>query len=585
MMEGSLAMEFWEKAGEKVKDAALIATEKTFEAGGLLKKGAGNLRDKAVEDWKMKKEIERINDFCNQIRQKFEIDRNQFESDFQRETEQFLHIRDEIEQRLPTYNAIITYIEQNQNNIMHMPATGKNGTPFVFDRDIDPKTGDSIKIAGAAGLATGLGTVGLVTAFCSASTGTALSALTGSAYIHATLAALGGGSLAVGGFGMVGGAIVLGTAFLAPTVGVGGYLLDKQIRKAYEEAISRKGEALVFKKEQRIFFQTLRKGFQSFRKLNYEFYAFYRFFDELLNMSIPAFAIGINSDYERLVKKSVEIIHFFANIPIIIKNKINVHLDKDVHKIVMQVNECKSWLGILLRSLGMEEAEMMNKARYQEVDVETAEEIVNLVKELRDENGWKDSKIKNQESTINKQADKITEQEIEIQKKNEEILKLADELRLKNPTKYITYERELLKEYDHLEGKALQFAASGELFYELVTKNESEGLDYSAVIIEYSNCIEELLKDLLNRSGIPISENNGTPYFGTIIKQGQKYNLLEKEYCSLLWKLNDCRIAAAHGFGVNKDKMEKVKGYLFIGDSKRKKGLLEYFNELLLNIN
>ena len=105
------------------------------------------------------------------------------------------------------------------------------------------------------------------------------------------------------------------------------------------------------------------------------------------------------------------------------------------------------------------------------------------------------------------------------------------------------------------------------------------------VIIEYSNCIEELLKDLLNRSGIPISENNGTPYFGTIIKQGQKYNLLEKEYCSLLWKLNDCRIAAAHGFGVNKDKMEKVKGYLFIGDSKRKKGLLEYFNELLLNIN
>lgn len=584
-MEGSLAMEFWEKAGEKVKDAALIATEKTFEVGGLLKKGAGNLRDKAVEDWKMKKEIERINDFCNQIRQKFEIDRNQFESDFQRETEQFLHIRDEIEQRLPTYNAIITYIEQNQNNIMHMPATGKNGTPFVFGRDIDPKTGDSIKIAGAAGLATGLGTVGLVTAFCSASTGTALSALTGSAYIHATLAALGGGSLAAGGFGMVGGAIVLGTAFLAPTVGVGGYLLDKQIRKAYEEAISRKAEALVFKKEQRIFFQTLRKGFQSFRKLNYEFYAFYRFFDELLNMSIPAFAIGINSDYERLVKKSVEIIHFFANIPIIIKNKINVHLDKDVHKIVMQVNECKSWLGILLRSLGMEEAEMMNKARYQEVDVETAEEIVNLVKELRDENGWKDSKIKNQESTINKQADKITEQEIEIQKKNEEILKLADELRLKNPTKYITYERELLKEYDHLEGKALQFAASGELFYELVTKNESEGLDYSAVIIEYSNCIEELLKDLLNRSGIPISENNGTPYFGTIIKQGQKYNLLEKEYCSLLWKLNDCRIAAAHGFGVNKDKMEKVKGYLFIGDSKRKKGLLEYFNELLLNIN
>lgn len=609
-------MGFWEKAGKKAKEAAIVAAGTTLEAGSMIKKGAGNLYDKAAEDLKMKKEIEKINAFCNNAREKFEKDKNEFESDFQKERDQFSHILETINHRLPTYNAIITYMEQNPADVKYVAETKAYNAAFVLGRDIDTKTGESLKAAGAAGFATGLGTVGLVTAFGSASTGTALSALTGSAYIHATLAALGGGSLAAGGFGMVGGAIALGTAFLAPAAIVGGYFFNKQIRKAYDEALARKAEALEFNKEQHLFFQKLRKGLQSFRKLNYEFYAFSKFFDELLNMSIPAFAIGLNRDYKKLVRKSIEIINAFVNIPIITKNKIiNMHLENDIQKAVMQAGECKTWLNMLLRNLGVEEAEAMNKARYREVEVETAEEIVNLVKELRKENGWKEEKIKYQETTIKKQENKIREQDAAIQKNNEFIRKLTEQLQTvqatlsenqeksqqadkiieelrqqaveRNPKKYKLYEENLTKQYPHLNEKALQFAASGEMLYELFEKEEFAGVDLSSVIIEYGNCVEFLLKLTLLELRITVPMRGGSkfPPIGQIINdcvRAKKYRSnFEEGFYELLDGFNGkCRVAAAHGRGVNKEMMERAREYLFFGNKTYTRGLLDYFDKL-----
>ena len=548
-------MGFWEKAGKKAKEAAIVAAGTTLEAGSMIKKGAGNLYDKAAEDLKMKKEIEKINAFCNNAREKFEKDKNEFESDFQKERDQFSHILETINHRLPTYNAIITYMEQNPADVKYVAETKAYNAAFVLGRDIDTKTGESLKAAGAAGFATGLGTVGLVTAFGSASTGTALSALTGSAYIHATLAALGGGSLAAGGFGMVGGAIALGTAFLAPAAIVGGYFFNKQIRKAYDEALARKAEALEFNKEQHLFFQKLRKGLQSFRKEN------------------------------------------------------------DIQKAVMQAGECKTWLNMLLRNLGVEEAEAMNKARYREVEVETAEEIVNLVKELRKENGWKEEKIKYQETTINKQENKIREQDAAIQKSNEFIRKLTEQLQTvqatlsenqeksqqadkiieelrqqvveRNPKKYKLYEENLTKQYPHLNNKALQFATSGEMLYELFEKEEFSGVDFSSVIIEYGNCVEFLLKLTLLKLRITVPMRGGSkfPPIGQIINdcvRAKKYRgNFEEGFYELLDGFNSkCRVAAAHGRGVDKEMMERARVFLFKGNAKYTKGLLKYFDDL-----
>lgn len=74
---------------------------------------------------------------------------------------------------------------------------------------------------GLAGAAAWTGTLSLVAAYGTASTGTAIATLSGAAATNASLSVLGGGTLAAGGFGAAGGAAVLtGGAFLV-VLGVG----------------------------------------------------------------------------------------------------------------------------------------------------------------------------------------------------------------------------------------------------------------------------------------------------------------------------------------------------------------------------
>ncbi len=85
--------------------------------------------------------------------------------------------------------------------------------------------------AGASALATGL-----VSSFATASTGTAISGLSGAAAQSATLAWLGGGSLAAGGGGMFVGTAMLGGITVAPAVAIGGFVLAAQGEKALTKA-------------------------------------------------------------------------------------------------------------------------------------------------------------------------------------------------------------------------------------------------------------------------------------------------------------------------------------------------------------
>jgi len=73
-----------------------------------------------------------------------------------------------------------------------------------------------------AGVSTALGAWALAGAIGTASTGTAISTLSGIAATNATLAWLGGGSLAAGGLGMAGGTVVLGGLVAIPILAVTG---------------------------------------------------------------------------------------------------------------------------------------------------------------------------------------------------------------------------------------------------------------------------------------------------------------------------------------------------------------------------
>jgi hypothetical protein len=88
----------------------------------------------------------------------------------------------------------------------------------------------------SSGVLTSIGVGGLASTFGVASTGTAVSGLTGIAATNATLAWLGGGSLAAGGMGVAGGMAVLGGAIAGPVLAVVGFTAAKKSEKALTEA-------------------------------------------------------------------------------------------------------------------------------------------------------------------------------------------------------------------------------------------------------------------------------------------------------------------------------------------------------------
>lgn len=95
--------------------------------------------------------------------------------------------------------------------------------------------GGGVAAAGAGALA-GFGAYGGATMLASASTGTAISSLSGVAATNATLAWFGGGSLASGGLGMAGGTMVLGGLVAGPALLVGGIALSAVAKKKLAEA-------------------------------------------------------------------------------------------------------------------------------------------------------------------------------------------------------------------------------------------------------------------------------------------------------------------------------------------------------------
>lgn len=121
--------------------------------------------------------------------------------------------------------------DMGQNNNIKEYAVSK-GIGFSIDslekmERIDMEVSKALTntaIVGGLGTAAAMGTPALVTsavgAFATASTGTAISTLSGAAATNATLAWLGGGSLAAGGGGMAAGAATLATIKVAATGGV-----------------------------------------------------------------------------------------------------------------------------------------------------------------------------------------------------------------------------------------------------------------------------------------------------------------------------------------------------------------------------
>ncbi|MNS12725.1 hypothetical protein D3C72_442930 [compost metagenome] len=86
------------------------------------------------------------------------------------------------------------------------------------------------------GALAGMAALGSAAVLGTASTGTAIAGLSGVAATNATLAWLGGGSLAAGGMGMAGGAAVLGGIIAGPLLAAGGMFLAAKAEESLDNA-------------------------------------------------------------------------------------------------------------------------------------------------------------------------------------------------------------------------------------------------------------------------------------------------------------------------------------------------------------
>jgi hypothetical protein len=87
----------------------------------------------------------------------------------------------------------------------------------------------------ASGVATSAAAYGIVANLAAASTGTAISTLSGAAATNATLAWLGGGTLAAGGGGVAVGTLVMGGFAAAPALLCAGFVMQSEAEKVETE--------------------------------------------------------------------------------------------------------------------------------------------------------------------------------------------------------------------------------------------------------------------------------------------------------------------------------------------------------------
>lgn len=95
----------------------------------------------------------------------------------------------------------------------------------------------------ASGALAGLAAWGGATTFAAASTGTAISTLSGAAATNATLAFFGGGSLATGGLGVAGGTAVLGGLIAGPALAVMGLVVGAKTDEKLDKALENKAQS------------------------------------------------------------------------------------------------------------------------------------------------------------------------------------------------------------------------------------------------------------------------------------------------------------------------------------------------------
>ncbi len=341
-------MNEWEKLslGEKifyggigiVGGVAYLGGKAVLEGGKLVAKGVKTFAD----DWQLKEEIEASNAFCAEIDRNFKTNAEHYKRDFKTIREDYLRIVDNVRKQFDTLNTLEkiyfdrevsakNFSESNMNKFL----VGNEDKQVTFDGST------AIKSGFGAGLGVGVSAVGLMTAFGTAGTGAAISGLTGTAYAHALLAALGGGTLASGGLGMAGGAAVLGVAFFLPAIAVAGLVAHNQIADAHKKATAQRAAYEKRRESDKIYFAGVENGFKILREMNHEFYRSAEFFQHLVALSFTAPEIGCDENYRKILRDTAQVVQTYGSMKVVDKNdNLNENLNAEVSATKKSFERC-----------------------------------------------------------------------------------------------------------------------------------------------------------------------------------------------------------------------------------------------------
>lgn len=125
----------------------------------------------------------------------------------------------------------------------------KSPSSIVDDCEFLVESGRGVLAGATGGSLSAFGAYSGTMLLASSSTGTAISTLSGAAATNATLAWLGGGTLASGGLGIAGGTMVLGTFVAGPALLVFGSVLGAKATKSLNDARSNLELAKTFREE------------------------------------------------------------------------------------------------------------------------------------------------------------------------------------------------------------------------------------------------------------------------------------------------------------------------------------------------
>ena len=585
--------------GKGLFNVAKFTVGATVAVGEAVGEGVKNVYSTVVSDTDKVKEMKEIAKKCNDLKESLDNKQQLYEESLDKEVRKYNKTKDDLIKKTKVARK---YMEFYNEKIIEVSELHDNSIDLKSKVAIDGFDIAKISIGagGIAGAAVGGGAAGLMAALGTASTGTAISSLSGAAFTNALLASLGGGSIASGGFGIAGGTVVLGSLITIPALVVGGYFADKKINESYEEMKKSEKEAEKLENDCKKIFDVYDSVIKYMHVLNLDFENFYGIYNDVVNASVVAANKDyIRNSYNNILLKAQKIANDYLSIKILDgKNIDGDRLKRKINKLRKDSFDCRNDLDMLERYMTDRERDFVDnmpelvesnwdsQRKYMEGLIEEQKRIIESQREELNRCNEFIGELQQRNAELKAEWDKAKNENERLQLKMKEAERLCDSMRERMPRTFNKFLVETKKKWHFIRTpEVIDSISSAEMLYDMYDRADTLG-DYSAVVVQYVKSVEMLLVDVLRFNGVfhEGDVNRGLDYLtktyitNSSMADNWDYNVGEK-----IDKVRKIRNKASHKEVIDIDKMHTTRETV-IGENdnlNNKIGIVPYMNDLL----